>query len=251
MVFLILLASLQVFTQAQENIELRKNSLKSDNYFSDLEAVSRKGVHKYKINKSPIRSAAQMKLGLLTPPEIESRFDYNRVYRKYGDNAILLVDYERKLFKRVGHMSVKLGGGLMFARGEGIFDPEGINQSIPAMEQYTLLIWPVSLGITYKLQYWSTQFLSPFLSAGVDLFNIIEIRDDGIRPNLMSMPATHFGGGVHFIIDSFTGSKINHLEKEYGVNHMYILAEMRQYLNITADTDLTNTLFLGGIGVDF
>ena len=148
-------------------------------------------------------------------------------------------------------MGLKLGLGLMFAQGDGIFADPGINANRVALEKYTLLILPLSAGLNYKLQYWSNQFLVPFAGAGADLFNILEIRDDGTRPNVLSAPSFHFGGGILIAIDKLSGSGVNNMEKEYGVNHMYIVAEVRQYIGLTTNVNLNNMLFLGGISFDF
>ncbi len=231
------------------NAEERRERIEGDSYFDTLQTIDKKGVHKYSVKASPISANIGLKLGFINPPEIDSRVNYNTIY-DYSKNFLILADYEHKLFKKLGHMAIKLGLGLMFARGTGIF-AEGINADKQALEKYTLIIAPISVGLNYRLQYWSNQFLSPFVLAGADMFNIMEIRDDGARPNVMSSPSVHFGGGIQITIDSLAGSQVNNLEKEYGVNHMYILAEIRQYIGITTNVNLNNTLFLGGVSFDF
>lgn len=251
-IILIFVFNLLVFNWgfAQENLESRKERIESDSYFDTLKSIDKKGTHTYTVKTSPIKANLGIKIGTMNPPEIDSQINYNRIY-DYDKNFLIIADYERKLFKKLGHMSIKLGLGLMFAKGNGRFKDPGINADQTALEKYILLILPLTVGLNYKMQYWGNQFLIPFAGAGADIFNILEIRDDGTRPNALSAPSFHLGGGIMIAIDKLAGSGVNNMEKEYGINHMYIVAEIRQYVGLTTNVSLNNTLFLGGVSFDF
>ena len=254
MIKFLLILVFSSYAISSENIEDRRGFLQEDSYFDELQEVDRKGVHKYKVKSSDIKAHASLKIGMITPPQFESDIPYSRIYDS-SLNFLTLLNYEFFLFQKLGRMSLDLGTGLMFASGQGIFDPEGINSYLNrqggAREVYFLFIMPLNLGITYKLQYWKQQFVYPYASCGVSMFNILELRDDKIFPHVLVMPSTYFAFGVMFNVDFMSGSAVNHLEKDYGVNHMYILAEFRQHLNITTTSNLTNSMILAGVGFDF
>ena len=240
------------FNPAFSDIDDRSQVFEQDGYFKGLKYVDRKGVHTYEIPLSKINGSFNFKFGILRP-NFNTKYNFETIYY-HNRNALALIDYERKLFRKLGHLSLILGSGLMFSQGNGRFSPDSVNydpnQIDNAREKYFLFTIPLNAGVLYKVQFFDPQLIIPYAHAGGALFNMLEIRNDGARPSLLVVPSIYYAGGLKVLLDFFSSKRnTNTLEKEYGVNHTFLLFEIRQYLSITATANMTNTLFLGGFGI--
>ena len=243
----------------EENQQERLARLQQDEYFDELINISQTGVHQYSITNSPITGSVSLRAGLLPPPSLDIEETGKTYEGVYGESPkiMLLINYEWKILKNVGDFSLSPELGFSWATGTGQFEAGSPNcqQGLPCertpKEKYFLLVVPVHLGVTYRLRYWQRQAFVPFATGGGSYFGLLEIRDDFGSFGIAATPAIYFGGGIQFLLNSLSTKAVNTLDREFGINHLYIVAEARQYIGFSQNLNFSGFVISGGIRVDF
>src|SRR5690606_1963146 len=128
--------------------------------------------------------------------------------------------------------------GMYFAQGQGQFQDGSL-----AREKFTLLVFPLSAGVVYRLQFWDDQFLVPYACGGADLFLFAERRDDDLNPDLGAKygaaPAAHGCGGLGVRLGRGPRAFID-LDREYGINSMWVTGEYRRYVALSDRFDFSS-----------
>ena len=238
----------------EESREERLARLQQDEYFDELMHISQTGVHQYKVNTSPLIGAIGLSLGVLPAPSISVGGDvtYEDIYES-STNMGFFLNYEWKIFKKIGSLSLLPEIGISWATGGGIFVPgsDAAEKGYKPKEQHTLFIVPVSVGVMYRLQYWENQMFTPFAIGGGSYFGLLEIRDDSQSFGIGATPAIYFGGGLQFLLDSLSRKAVNTLDREFGINHIYLVAELRRYIGLSGNLGFSGFVISGGVRVDF
>ncbi|MCB0394560.1 MAG: hypothetical protein KDD25_08365, partial [Bdellovibrionales bacterium] len=149
------------------------------------------------------------------------------------------------LTQGAGRISLKAGTGVFSATGNGRFE-----DGEEAMEEYTLYVFPTNLSAVYKFEYSYDQVLVPYVEGGVDGFGILETRDDGADPGYTVAPALHAAGGIQLLLDGLDPASIRAIDRNFGINHIWLVFEFRQYIGLDADVDFTGTLISGAVAFD-
>ena len=228
--------------------------LQQDEYFDELMHISQTGVHQYKVKASPLIGAIGLNIGVFPAPSIDagSGVRYEEIY-KNSTNMAFFLNYEWKIFKEIGSLSLLPEIGFSWATGGGIFEPgsDAAERGLTPKEKHFLLVVPVSVGVMYRLQYWKNQMFTPFAIGGGSYFGLLEVRDDNQSFGIAATPALYFGGGIQFLLDSLSRSAVNVLDREFGINHIYIVAEVRRYIGLSNNLNFSGFVISGGIRVDF
>ncbi len=241
----------------EETKEERLARLQQDEYFDELIHISQTGVHQYKVTTSRIIGSVGLNIGYFPAPSINiENLTYEDIYGN-NSNIAFFLNYEWKFLKKVGSLSLVPEIGLSWARGTGRFASGSINEGETPKEKYFLFVIPVGAGLMYRLQYWKNQIFTPFAIGGASYFVLLETRDDFKFSDpkeslaVAATPALYFGGGIQLSLDSFSRRAINTLDREFGINHIYFVAEVRQYFGLSNNLNFTGLVFSGGIRVDF
>lgn len=214
-----------------------------------------RGEYHYKIDERKSKGAASFRIGAITAPKATNKDNGATFADLYGADPkpIMFGDYEWRLTSRIGRFSIKFGTGLMYANGVGKFKNSNANRStadIPE-ERFNFILLPNQLTAVYKFQYAEKQVLVPFVEGGGGYFAIAEIRDDFVKRRFAGVPVGVAAGGLHFLLDWLDPSMVHELDNQYGINHVWLTAELRQIVSSTSPVDMNSTSVNGGFLMEF
>jgi hypothetical protein len=219
-----------------------------------LQEKQKKGVHIYKTTPSPISRSAGIHVGPITPTNLSGKIDGITYKNVYGNATPFLVgfDYEFLLFQEAGKFGLRPALGFFTASGQGRFRS---TPSLQADEIISLYAFPTSLSATYHLQFWDRQILVPFGEAGGDYIGFMEYRPDKEK----FQDATRFGGatawhwaaGLQLQLDFLNREGLWQLDSEYGINHIYLVGDVRQIIGLSTPYDFTALVYEGGFLFEF
>lgn len=224
-----------------------------------LTQITKKGEFLYDVNQSPQNSAASFRVGTFEGPNLEGS---NGVTFQdvYGEDTkfLLLADYEWQFYKKFGKLGIRVGSGIMYAEGSGFFtdttffdDGSGQQVATEAREDYNLFVFPNNVGLIYRAQFYDKQWIVPFAEIGLDYFAIVEYRDDGDETNFGGSPHFHFAAGGSFSLNTLSRELAINVDREYGINNMWLTAEYRRLEQITGDFDFSDDIYSAGFMFEF
>lgn len=236
----------------EESKQERVARLEQDSYFDELVHISQTGVHQYEVVTSPLRGSMSLNLGVFPAPSINN--DGFTYAQQYGTNSrlMLFANYEWNLFKNLGNMSIHLELGGMWASGNGRFtSPENAGRT--PKEQYLFLMMPATVGLMYSLEFWKNQFFVPFGIGGGSYFGLLELRDDFDFGSIgvAASPSVFFGGGIQLLLDALASGDLTVIDREFGINHIYLIGEVRYYISLSGDFQFEGLVASGGVRFDF
>ena len=223
-----------------------------------LEKKLKNGTHVYKTKPSPQKHAAYFHAGPANFAGLVNNvtgMSYNQIYG--NPNPILVnIDGEWQFFQKVGKLALKGGLGISTATGFGRFQFQTVVRPNPISEQpFIFVTIPVNAGLIYHAQFWDHQPLVPFVEVGGDYFGMFEYRNDKaeLTQALISAggAAWHFAAGGQFQLDFLDKEGIWSLDSEYGINHIYLTGDLRQFIGVSSTFNFTQTIIEGGILVEF
>jgi hypothetical protein len=246
-------------THQQEKEEARRRDIEATKrvherlYQKGLRRITKDGVFVYEVQSSEITGSASLRFAPFTATNLSNPvhgWTYDDIYGGESNMAIL-VDYEWDIFRvAIGRLGLRTGIGFASASGNGRF-VEGTMIGQEAMEVYTFYAFPISVGLVYRLQFWDYQFLVPYASGGADYYGFAETRDDGDVFRYGGAATAYFGGGIAIMLDALNKTALFNADKEYGVNHMYLVGDFKSIIGLNTEFDFTDTVFSGGVMVDF
>lgn len=218
--------------------------------------ITKKGEYLYDVQPSPQNRAASFRVGtasFLNLQNASGRY-FDEIYGE-DPKPVLFFDYEWQIFQGFGKLGIKLGSGVTFANGHGLYaydynDPDG-GQTNQALEKYNFFMFPNSLSLIYRLQIFNRQWLVPYGEVGIDYFGIMEIRDDYEEVKFGGAPHFHFAVGGAFLLDVLSRETMLEVDRQYGINHIWLTAEYRRFEYITGQFDFSDDIFNAGIMVEF
>jgi hypothetical protein len=218
-----------------------------------LRRISKEGIYYYEINTKLENEglATLVRFGTFASPQIANDEVAGVTYESiYGSDPAPLITADSSHFlfsNRLGQMSWSYGGGFSIKTGTGRF---ANNVSQPSFEVYTFFVFPLSVSLMYRLNYFQNQFLVPYVEAGADYMAFAELRDDGTSPKLGGAPATHLSAGLLFSVAQ-SAAKILQMHREYGIHRFWLALEAKTYLPLSEKYRFSsNSLFLG-LAVDY
>ncbi len=230
----------------EETDEEKRAKYKSDDYYQDLTRVNIKGEHLYDVEASPLTSSIGFRFGSMAAPTLtRGNFDFVDVYEE-SQVSTLMIDYEWILMKSIGRLGLRVSGGFFTANGKGRFE-----DGTEAREKYTLYAFPLELTFAYRFEYFHNQLLVPYAAGGVNYFGMVEIRDDNSEPGVGGAPALNFAGGLAILLDYLDLRSIRNIDRKYGVNHIWLFAEFRQFVGLNSEIDFTSSYINAGVTFDY
>ena len=215
------------------------------------------GRYYYKTQKiSQKNQSTSIRFGTITYPNIDidtgagTPITFGDIYGE-NDLSYLMMDYEWQPFRSFGKLGVVFGLGFFTAHGNGRFADPNVKGGAPAREGFTLIGLPVSAGGIYRLEFWDKQWIAPFVVGGMSYYVLGEIRDDNKAPKFVGTPAGYAGGGALFNITAWSKEIDFVMDREYGINNMWLYAEFRTVQSLNEDLDVSSDIFNIGIAVDY
>ena len=214
------------------------------------------GRYYYKTQKlSSKNQSTSIRIGSITRPNISmetggNTYTFADIYSD-DDLPYLMLDYEWQPFRSFGKLGIVMGVGFFTASGNGRFANPAIENGDAAKENFTFIGLPFSAGGIYRLEFSDRQWLAPFVVGGMSYYVLGEIRDDGKAPKVVGTPAGYAGGGVLFNITRWSREIDFIMDREYGINNMWLAAEFRTVQSLNEDLDVSADVFNIGISVDY
>ena len=209
--------------------------------------------YQYKTESSKEIGAVSLRFGFIAPPSIVNKKTNSTFRQIYGDSAqgALMVDYEWRVLRDYGRVGLKFGTGLISASGTGRFVDSTVAANWTPEEQFTFIVLPNTLTLSYRFQYSRTQFIIPFVEGGPGYFTFMEIRDDNKAPKFGGSPVAVAAGGLLLSLNFLDRGAINRLDTDYGINNIYLSTELRAIAGLSSTTDFSSTVINAGIVADF
>ncbi len=222
-----------------------------------LTRISKDRTYWYKVDQSEQRRAFSLRVGIFNPENLENpdqsglrgaTFDENY---DQASNPAVMFDYEWQLWQMaIGKIGLRAGTGIFIAQGNGHFASE-VNQNLTPREIFTFWAAPTSLGAVYRLQFWDKQLLVPYGEGGGMAIPFGEFRDDDRPPKWGGAFAAYFAGGLAINLTYFDAMSTIQLDREYGINRVFLTAEYRQIIALTQTYDFSSALVNGGLLMEF
>jgi hypothetical protein len=216
--------------------------------------INKDGSYQYRTPLADKSQSSSVKLGMMTPPTIDSG-NANITYEKmYGSSNVFALnfDYEWMPFRNFGSLGFRLGTGFATATGDGFFKNENrADGRTRAQEKYTLFMVPASAFLTYRFEYVRRQWVVPYVTGGATYYGLAEIRNDNAAPSFAASPAAGGGGGLLFNITRLDAHSAFNLSQEYGIADMWLAVEAIAMQGLSEDIDFSGQEIRAGIQVDF
>ncbi|MCB0384310.1 MAG: hypothetical protein KDD43_02880 [Bdellovibrionales bacterium] len=214
--------------------------------------ITREKAYLYQTEVSKQDRASSVRFGFFDPIDLASpdtEVAFSDLYPE-SEMPMLFYDYEWQFWKGFGRLGWKLGTGIYAASGNGAFK-SAENAALTPRENFTFIAFPNTIGLIYRLQYWDTQPVVPFVEGGGDVFTFAEIRDDGKSPKFGAAPAAHVAAGASFNLGFLDRSSIIELDREFGINNVWLTAEFRKLIGLSDKFDFSADVINAGFLVEF
>jgi len=218
--------------------------------------IDKKGIYFYRTPETPQHYAASFRFGNLQAPNLANQVNGVTFAELYTDGSIplFLFDLEWQFMQSVGKLGIKFGSGLLVTSGNGRFEnPPNGDPTIEAREKFTFVMFPNNLALIYRAEFFDGQPVVPFAEAGVDYFVLAEFRDDNKPPlgRWAGSTAFHVAFGGSLLLDFLDKDSVMQLDKEYGINHVWLTGEFRAINSINKTFDFTSNLINFGLTAEF
>lgn len=211
----------------------------------------------YKVDESEQKRAFSLRIGIFNPENLENPDAAGEAGATFSENydqssnPAVMFDYEWQLLKMpIGKVGLRTGAGVFIAQGNGHF-ASAENRDKTPREIFTFWAAPVSVGAVYRLQIWDKQLFIPYGEGGGMAIPFGEFRDDSKPPKWGGAFAAYFAGGLAFNLTYFDAMSAIQLDREYGINRVYLTAEYRRILALTQNYDFSSDLVNGGLLMEF
>ena len=214
--------------------------------------VQSDGSYIYDRIESPLEGSFAFHLGIFGPLDIQNPSNLFTFEDIYGQQPgpVLFFDWDWTLTRGAGHINVRFTTGAYFAQGKGRFaDPARADEE--PLEQFTFVLFPNQVTLQYKFQYSDTQLFVPYIEGGGGYFTFAEFRDDGGDPKLGGSLVAVGGGGLQILMDWIEPRYAANLDRDYGVNHTWFLAEFKAIVGLDDTFDFTSALINIGFLVEY
>ena len=219
--------------------------------------VTKDRTYIYKVDETDQKRAFSFRVGMFNPGNLEnpeasgqvgSTFDENY---DQSSNPAIMFDYEWQMWRMpIGKIGLRAGTGVFIAQGNGRFK-SSVNSDRTPREIFTFWTLPTIAGAVYRLQIWDNQLFVPYAEGGAMALPFGEFRNDDRPPKWGGAFAGYYVAGVAMSLTYFDKMSGIMLDREYGINRIYLTAEYRGIVAITQNYDFTSDLINGGILMEF
>lgn len=202
------------------------------------------GTYIYERDKSEITRFSGFRFGSQKFNNLVNKQSSKTFEDIYASSFSLYIDYEKPFWGWANNLKWNYGFNFIFSEGNGYLASGG-----ESIEKYSLLMLPVQTGFTYHMQYWGDdQWIVPYVGAGVDVFFLYELRDDGEAVRTYTFGG-HANAGVRFLIDKWVDS-LDDLDEDYGINHVWLSLDFKKIIGGEPDLiDVSSDVATLGFGL--
>ena len=214
--------------------------------------ITKDRVYIYKAPPSPSKRAISVKFGIYEPINLTNPNNTDLGFSDYYEETsapMVLFDYEWKLLQGwYGQFGFKAGSGIYVASGNGRFEN---TSDLTPEEQFNFFLLPNSLSLSWQGKFSEGQYIVPLLEAGFDPFIFSEVRDDDTGPKFGAALAFHTSAGLALSLTAFDEKARRTLASEYGINAIWLSAELRSIFSMSSDFDFSNNFANFGFIVQY
>lgn len=211
----------------------------------------------YKVRESDQRRAASFRVGMFEPTELENPEEAGLIGSTFEENydnssnPAILFDYEWQLWASpIGKFGIKAGSGIYVAQGNGHFTGAD-NEGETPRENFTFIAFPTSLGAIYRAQMRDKQLFVPYADGGITAWGFTELRDDDKGTKFGGALAAYFAGGMAINLTYFDTFSMLQMDREYGINAVYLTLEYRNMVALSDKYDFSGDLLNAGFLMEF
>ena len=249
----------QTIFQPKKGQYKKKYKIKHPLQKKGLIKINKDKVYFYTTPESKFRGMFSLKIGFGHPGNlIHNGFHFEEIYEKVKTTPWILFDYEWPFLKNPGIFSIKAGSGFFVPSDRGIFESSStINRLDRAQEKVTFFLFPHNIALVYRFKFFKKQFIVPYAEGGADIFTFLETK----RGKYQSLFKSDASYGIAYLAHWAAGGQLNlgtlnrntaiNLDREYGINNLYLNFEYRQYLNLGSALNFSSNVMAGGIVVEF
>lgn len=220
--------------------------------------ITRERNYLYKIDPSEQKRAASLRVGSFFPSNLENPDQEGQAGATFEENydqtdfPAILFDYEWQMWRMpIGKLGLKVGTGAYVAQGHGHF-VSTVNAGLTPREIFTFVVIPANFGAIYRMHFGKKkQLFVPYGEGGGTLFGFTEFRDDSKPPKFGGAPAVYYGGGLAIDLTYFDYMSRIQLDREYGINAVYLNIEYRGIVTLSQNYDFSSDIFNGGFTMEF
>ncbi|WP_413943931.1 hypothetical protein [Bdellovibrio sp. HCB-162] len=217
-----------------------------------LIAITKEGAYVYKTKETgKYDQTGSFRFGMMDPPKITAAdgTTFEMMYSD-GQQPVMMFDYEWQPFSGYGKLGVQAGVGFLVAHGNGRFVDASMGGLTPK-EKYTFVAIPLNVGIVYRLEWMSRQWLAPYVAGGGTYVAVGEFRDDGKTPSAVGTPGAYGAAGMLFNISAMNRDTAFTLRSEYGISNLWVSLDYRYLNTFNEDLDFTSSIVGAGVVVDY
>lgn len=210
----------------------------------------------YTVKESDQSRAMSFRGGLFHPDRLENPQDAGQPGATFDDNyeasnaPAILMTYEWQFWpSAIGKWAFQVGSGFFVAQGHGHF-VGGVNAGLTPRETFTFLMIPLNVGMAYRMQFWHRQMVVPYAEGGGSVLSFAELRDDNHGPKAGGTLGAYFAAGGALNLTYFDPMSRIQLDREYGINAVYLTAEFRQLITMQK-YDFTSNMLAGGFLMEY
>lgn len=216
--------------------------------------ITKKNEYLYQVKKTPQKNGFSFRFGSLNLSNLENSavgYTYDDIYGG-GTSVLILADWEWQFFKKLGKLGLKIGSGISFSQGSGKWAPTSPNFGTgrEPREKYSFYLFPNNVALSYRADYFNKQIIVPYGEAGFDYFTFAEVRDDN-KFSYGGAMAWHVAGGLAFSLNWLNPSAMIELDKEQGINNIYLVAEYRIITGLDSEFDFSDNVINGGFFIEY
>ena len=160
---------------------------------------------------------------------------------------MFLLEWEWQIIQNYGKLGLSLGSGLYTLSGTG----QVSDDTTETLEKFRLYVLPNTLSLIYRLDYWSNQWLIPYVGAGVTAFSLFEVANDSKELSTHTSYANTTAGGLAINLSNFNQVNASELDNDYGINAMHLTLEIRQFTSTDKNYNVSGTLASAGLLVEY
>lgn len=213
--------------------------------------IEKDGTYVYNDDEDrPTTSAFYFRGGTFGAPKIKGATqNYEQVYGT-DSNWVIAFEYEWKMFDFLGELLVKFGSGISIDDGTGQYaTPGNNNPAILPKEEFQFILFPNTLSLSYKFQFWNSQYFTPYVDGGLGYYTFWERRSDNKKNNLGGAPVLSASAGLLISLTKWTSG--TSLLSDYGIHQMWLDLQYRQVVGLDDRKDFSSNMITGGFGFGF
>ena len=173
--------------------------------------------------------------------------NFEEIYRDSKKWPTLTVDYEWAFLKKFMWWSLKIGTGAYITSDKALFSSDQQR----SLDDTLFVLFPHSASLVWRGRFYDKQIIVPYAEGGFDLFTFVE------KVGSDSLFDSKYFWGLNYMAHYAVGGQLNlarlsrqaaiNLDREYGINNLFLSIEYRQYIHMNTKFDFSHKGISGGL----